>query len=121
MANPKIDQLIEKYNQNWDIDQRIKILQQIDSLATRQYHWIFGWARPYGWRGLYWNRFGMPEHGLGYGFNHYKKYWGSWASHMLLWWSDPEKKATLIKARKNPDINLPVEDDILDYWNKMKK
>ena len=41
---------------------------------------------------LYLNKFGIPEHGLGYGHEKYKKYWGSWASPTLLWWVDPEKK-----------------------------
>ena len=121
MANPEIDKLLEAYNQNWDINKRTVILQKIDSLASREYHYAFGWHRPYGWRGLYWNRFGMPEHGLGYGYEVYKKYWGYWASHMLLWWSDPEKKAKLIEARINSDITLPIEDEILDYWNKLNK
>ena len=37
----------------------------------------------------------MPEHGLGYGYEAYKKYWGSWASPTLLWWVYPEKKNKL--------------------------
>lgn len=122
MSNPEIDKLLEEYNRNWDINERTIILQKIDSLASREYHYAFGWARPYGWRGLYWNRFGMPDHGLGYGYGEvYKKYWGYWASHMLLWWSDPDKKALLNEAKKNQDITLPVEDEILDYWNKLGK
>ena len=121
MANPDIDKLLEEYNKNWDINKRTIILQQIDSIATREYHYAFGWAAPYGWRGMYWNRFEMPEHGLGYGYSSYNKYWGYWASHMFLWWSDPEKKARLKEAKNNPNITLPTEDIILDYYNKLKK
>ena len=121
MANPDIDKLLKEYNKNWDINERTIILQQIDSIATREYHYAFGWAAPYGWRGMYWNRFEMPEHGLGYGYSSYNKYWGYWASHMFLWWSDPEKKARLKEAKNNPNITLPTEDIILDYYNKLKK
>ena len=121
MANPDIDKLLEEYNKNWDINKRTIILQQIDSIATREYHYAFGWAAPYGWRGMYWNRFEMPEHGLGYGYSSYNKYWGYWAAHMFLWWSDPEKKARLKEAKNNPNITLPTEDVILDYYNKLKK
>jgi microcin C transport system substrate-binding protein len=120
MANAELDKLAEEYNRNWDINVRTEILQQIDSIATREYHFAFGWQAPYGWRGMYWNRFGMPEHGLGYGDSSYKKYWGYWASHMLLWWSDPEKKARLKEAKNNPNITLPTENIILDYYNKLK-
>ena len=121
MANSEIDKLLEEYNKNWDINERSKILQKIDRIATEEYHYIFGWAAPYGWRGLYWNRFGMPEHGLGYGGGGYDKYWGSWASHMFLWWSDPIKKAELNNARNNIEISLPIEDVELDYWNKLSQ
>ena len=121
MANPEIDKLLDDYNRNWDIDKRTILLQKIDSIATREYHYVFGWAAPYGWRGLYQNRFGMPKHGLGYGYEDYKKYWGGWASHILLWWSDPEKKERLENAKKSKTISLPIENEILDYWNKLGK
>ena len=121
MANPEIDKLIEKYNKNWNANERVKILQSIDSLATREYHWAFGWAGLYGRRGLHWNKFGMPEHGLGYGVQTYKKYWGSWASPTLLWWSDPKKKNKLEKAKKDQLISLPIEEELIDYWKIISK
>ena len=121
MANPEIDKLIEKYNKNWDATKRVKILQSIDSLATREYHWAFGWAGLYGHRGLHWNKFGMPEHGLGYGYAIYKKYWGSWASMALLWWSDSDKKIQLEQARKDETINLPLNEEVIDYWKLISK
>ena len=36
---------------------------------------------------------------------------------MFLWWSDPEKKARLKEAKNNPNITLPTEDIIFDYYN----
>ena len=120
MANPEIDKLIEKYNRNWNADERVKILQSIDSLATREYHWAFGWAGLYGHRGAHWNKFGIPEHGLGYGHSAYKKYWGSWGSPALLWWTDPDKKQKLEEAKKDKNITLPIEEETIDYWNLIK-
>ena len=32
-------------------------LQEIDSIATREFHWAFGWGAPYGYRCLNWNKF----------------------------------------------------------------
>ena len=121
MANPAIDSLIELYNKNWNVEERIPILQKIDSIATREYHWAFGWAGLYGRRGLHWNRFGIPEHGLGYGYGVYKKYWGSWGSPLLLWWSDPKKKRLLEEAKKNNLKNLPIEEELIDYWDVLSK
>ena len=121
MANPEIDKLIEKYNKNWNLEERIIILQSIDSLAVREYHYAFGWAGLYGRRGLHWDRFGIPEHGLGYGYETYKKYWGSWGSPVLLWWSDPEKKKKLIEAKNSDTITLTIENELIDYWKILNK
>ena len=61
MSNKKIDALIEEYNQSWDATKRIEILQELDYIAANEYHWIFGWAAPYGYRCIHWNKFSMPE------------------------------------------------------------
>ena len=121
MANVEIDKLIEEYNKNWDINKRIPLLQTIDSLATREYHWAHGWAGLYGRRGLHWNKFGIPEHGLGYGYDNYKKYSGGWTAPLLLWWSDTAKKEKLIQARKSDTQTMPIEKEITDFWNRIYK
>ena len=113
MANPEIDRLIEDYNTNWSMDERIKILQKIDEIATKEYHWVFGWGAPYGYRCLNWDKFGMPEHGIGYS--------GNWLSPITFWWIDPEKKQRLIEARKDPNGTIDIEDEIIDYWNNLEK
>ena len=113
LANPIIDSLIIKYDANLDANERIKILQQIDKLASEEYHWAFGWGAPYGYRCLNWNKFGMPEHGIGYS--------GNWLTPIYYWWIDPEKKQALINARKNETINLDHSKEIIDYWNRLGK
>ena len=113
MANSEIDKLIEDYNSNWSMNERIKILQKIDEIAAKEYHWAFGWGAPYGYRCLNWDKFGMPEHGIGYS--------GNWLSPITYWWIDPDKKKKLIEARKNPNQNIVIEDEIVDYWNNLKK
>ena len=87
MANPKIDKLLEDYNMNWDMEKRVRILQTIDSIATREYHWAFGWGAPYGYRALTWNKFGTPESGISYE--------GTWLDPLRYWWIDQEKKQKL--------------------------
>ena len=63
----------------------------------------------------------IPPHSLGYGYEHYKKYSGRWVGPLLLWWSDPKKKKDLEEAKKIDSIMLPIEDEVLDYWNMVKK
>ncbi len=113
MANPKIDKLIEEYNLNWDMNERVKILQTIDSLATREYHWAFGWGAPYGYRCLNWDKFGIPKNGVGYS--------GGWLAPISMWWIDPNKKKALESAMNDQTKSIPIENEIVDYWNNLKK
>ena len=106
MANPKIDELIEKYNNNWDSKKRINLLKQIDSIASKEYHWIFGWDAPYGFRCLHWNKFVIPDDGIGYS--------GNWTTPLSLWWSDPKQKEKFNLAIKKNE-SLPIEAEVLEY------
>ena len=112
LANHEIDKLIEEYDANWNMEERVKILQKIDEIASKEYHWAFGWGAPYGYRSLNWDKFGMPAHGIGYS--------GNWLSPISYWWIDPEKKERLMRARQNPNANLPIENEIVDFWNNLK-
>ena len=76
-----------------------------DKLAAEEYHWAFGWGAPYGYRSLNWNKFGMPDHGIGYN--------GNWLTPIYYWWIDPEKKQKLLEARKNETINLNPSPEII--------
>ena len=40
---------------------------------------------------------------------------------MNLWWSDPKKKAQLIEAKSSKSIALPLDNEIIDYWDKIGK
>ena len=104
--------LIEQYNECWNPDKRIKILQELDYIASSEYHWIFGWAAPYGYRCLHWNKFSMPENSLGYS--------GNWSTPLSLWWIDPNNKANL-KSAQNENSNLSIDPEIVDYYNSLEK
>jgi len=112
MNNKKIDALIEEYDACWDANKRIEILQELDYIAANEYHWIFGWAAPYGYRCLHWNKFSMPENSLGYS--------GNWSAPLSLWWIDPERKAELELAQKN-NQKMTTEPEIVDYYNSLEK
>jgi microcin C transport system substrate-binding protein len=112
MNNEQIDTLIERYNRCWDSEERIKILQELDYIASNEYHWIFGWAAPYGYRCLHWNKFSMPKNSLGYS--------GDWRTPLSLWWIDPEKKLSL-KSAILKDTNLKINPEIIDFYNSLAK
>ena len=109
MAIPELDELIEKYNSEWDAKKRIPLSQKIDSIAVNQYHYALGWTSPYGARMLYWNKLDMPDWGLYYATG--------WQSPITLWWIDPLKEQKLIKAKEN-NTSIPIEPGIIDYWNR---
>ena len=112
MANSEIDKLIDEYNMNWNMNERVQILQKIDEIATNEYHWAFGWGAPYGYRCLNWNKFGVPKNGVGYS--------GGWLAPISMWWIDPDKKEALLKAKKDGNAKLPIENEIVDFWNNLK-
>ena len=109
MAIPELDKLIETYNTEWDAKKRIPIAHQIDSIAVNSYHYALGWTSPYGARMLYWNKLDMPEWGLYYATG--------WKSPITLWWIDPKKDKELIQAKEN-NISMPINPEIIDYWNR---
>ena len=84
---------------------REKILQKIDEIAAKEYHWAFGWGAPYGYRCLNWDKFGMPEHGIGYS--------GNWLTPITHWWIDPQKKQRLIEARKKSNVTIDIENETI--------
>jgi ABC-type oligopeptide transport system substrate-binding subunit len=110
---PNMDRLCERYDQSYDGAERISILRELDQWACSQHHYAFGWVAPYAARVAFWNKFGMPASGLTYS--------GDWRSIPVLWWVDPEKEKQLTEAKKDETISLPHEEEIIDFWGKMKE
>ena len=109
MANERIDELIEKYNVTYDGKVRAKFVQEIDSIATAQKHYVMGWGAPYTLRVSYWNNFGMPESGL--------SYTGDFADALAYWWYE-EDNAKKVKAwEKDKSIQFEKGQEIVDFWN----
>ena len=114
MADPAIDKRIELYNSEWNMSKRVKIAQEIDSIATRLYHYAPGWHSAYGARVVHWNKFGMPKSGISYS--------GNWQRLIDMWWYDPDKEKELHKAINNSSMTIGTgEINIIDYWNTQKK
>lgn len=116
--NARADQLFAQYDITFDPKERIRIIQEIDSLVANDYHDVLLWTGPFT-RVLYWNKFGTP-----------KGYWsrpgdyegaGNGPGAVQMWWIDPAKQAELARAQRDSSVKLevgPVEDK---YWLEFEK
>ena len=110
LANKRIDALCDLYDASYDAKERARYIQEIDSIAVAQKHWVFGWGAPHTLRILYWNKFDLPESGVAYT--------GDFEQVFGMWWADPEKEALLEKAKKDKNMTMPKGPAEIDYWGK---
>jgi microcin C transport system substrate-binding protein len=108
---PRIDEILDAYPEMFDLNERIKALQELDGLIYNEHPYILNWYGPFN-RILYWNRFGIPE-------SYFTKF-GDSGDILSLWWYDEAKDKTLQEAMKK-DTTLPVGEMIVDYWGVQKQ
>ena len=82
IRNPAVDFLIEKVLEAKDPENFYAATRALDRVLLWNFYWIPGLAMP-GYRLVYWNRFGQPDHGIRLGRS-------SWID---TWWWDPIKAA----------------------------
>jgi microcin C transport system substrate-binding protein len=87
--NSKVDELIEKQKEIFDIQKRNEIYRQIDEIIYRAYPYVLLWNINY-IRLLYWNKFGTPPAVLSKYGDESAAYW--------LWWQDEDSKVDLRDA-----------------------
>jgi microcin C transport system substrate-binding protein len=114
LKNKQVDQIIDKYDVNFDPQQRVDLLKQLDGLLAAEYQYILRWYDP-ATRIVYTNKFGMPKGA----FSRVGDYTGSLAPGIpQLWWVDPNKAAQLQQAMRDNSLKLeipPVDDK---YWQE---
>lgn len=113
MAIKRIDDLSTQYEEEFDVAKRIKMVQEIDSLAVAENHYAFGWIAPYTVRAVYWNKFNHPKCGV--------TRIGDYEAAFTLWWYDADKDAQLQKAKADKTLTMPKPNDkdaveYLDCW-----
>ncbi|MBN1969518.1 MAG: hypothetical protein JXR48_06920 [Candidatus Delongbacteria bacterium] len=113
MKNGRIDELCEKYFGMFDPQERVKALQEIDSISASYVDWAYKWNAPYAARMAYWNKFGMPQSFVPY-YSTYKN------SISTLWWYDKDKAELIEKAKADKSIILPKGKTDIDYWGVKK-
>jgi microcin C transport system substrate-binding protein len=112
IKDARIDELCLKYNVSFDNEERIKILREIDFIATSLQPYAFGWYMPYQ-RITFQNKFGYPKWILPKREDYLRV--------PILWWNDPEKAAEYEDAQKDKSINLPQGEIDQKYWLDLKE
>jgi len=106
-ADPKVDALIEKYNSEYDISERIGIMRELDGIIYHQHPYILDHFLP-SQRVLIWNKFDMPE-------------WGAARTAdtdnmHVIWWIDPAKEEALNKAKADSSATLDPGEKENRFW-----
>lgn len=112
LKDSKIDELCEKYNSEYNKNERVKIIRQIDLIACNYQAWAFGWCSS-SQRIAFQNKFGYPEGILGRSTDY--------LVIPYLWYNDPEKLVEYEDAIKDNTKTLPTGEVDNKYWSKVKE
>jgi len=112
IKDTRIDELCLKYNASFDNEERIKIIREIDFIATSLQPYAFGWYMPYQ-RITFQNKFGYPIWMLPKREDYLRI--------PILWWNDPEKAAEYDEAKKDKGITLEQGEIDQKYWLDLKE
>lgn len=94
--NTRVDELLPIYDSTFDVAGQIKIINEIDRIVYDA-HMKSYWWNPKGIRLAVWEKFGMPDYGVG----RYTQLSTVFLFAGVTWWYDAEKAAKLAEARKN--------------------
>ena len=116
LKNERVDEICEKYNYEYDLTRRIKLIKELDSLLMSEYLISLNWYSD-NLRLLYWNKFGMPEFVLsGVTYNGEIPY-SATESIIAFWWIDKNLEQKL-KEAKGKDVKLPGRAAEVNFWSK---
>jgi microcin C transport system substrate-binding protein len=112
IKNKTVDEICEKYIKEFDIKERIKLVQRLDGILSSEYMMAMFWVSD-NVRILYWNKFSYPEFVLGRFEG--SSYWQ--LSPIRYWWYDEEADKAL-KDAKEKNLPLPAKPAEVRYWDK---
>ena len=107
MKDAKLDAILKQYDTMFDIKDRIKAIQQVDSIMANAYQYALLWYAPYQ-RIIWWNKFGHPRG--------YLTRTGDYSGVLSLWWIDPDKEAKVRQGMRDSSIKMEVGPDEDRYW-----
>lgn len=105
--DPKVDDLLDRYNKEFDLQKRIAMIQELDGILTNSYQYVLEWDAPFK-RIAYSYRLGYPEG--------YLTRIGDYFDILGLWWIDPLKEQQLNRAMADPSVKLDVGTIDVHYW-----
>lgn len=112
IKSERIDELCRLYNVEYDREERIKIVREIDKIATEMQPYAFGWYAPYQ-RIAFQNKFGYPDWML--------TRTGDYLTLVSIWYNDPEKYAEYEDAKKDKALTMEKGEVDNKYWMDVKK
>ncbi len=117
--NKRADEICEKYNLEFDLQKRVKLIRELDSILTNEYITALNWYSG-NIRILYWNKFGIPEFVLtGIPFNGHISVTTDYSTVITYWWHDEEADKKLKDAIEN-NLTLPSKPAEIRYWEKYR-
>jgi len=114
--NKRVDKICETYNFEYDLEKRIKLIKELDSLLMNEYLVALNWYSD-NLRLLYWNKFGMPEFVLS-GISYNGEITSSATESILAYWWIDEKLEQKLKEAKGKEVMLPGKPAEVDFWTK---
>jgi len=117
LKDKRADELMEKYDVEFDPNKRREILRQLDAVMVETYQYIHRWYDP-AIRLALTNRFGMPDGTL----SRMGDQVGSFLPGIpQVWWVDPDKQAKFNEAMRNPSMKLEAGPEDDKYWIEFGK
>jgi microcin C transport system substrate-binding protein len=101
----RCDQLFKEYDVAFTQSERVRIIREVDYLATTAYPYVMEWYVPCQ-RVAYWRKFGIPKFGL--------HRYSEWETAFGSWWFDPDANRELLQARRAGSAIPPIE---LHFWD----
>ena len=108
----RVDDLCMRYDRTFDVEERIKIIREIDGIVFNAHHYVLEWYLP-SQRFLYWNKFGQPNWSI--------TRTGDYDTVLFSWWVDPELEARVESGKKDPEVTMPKGETEVHFWEAYKK
>ena len=115
--NPRVDQLLDVYDKEFDQNKRIAIIREIDGILANNHDYILMYQAGFARVG-FWNKFGYPD---SYLTRTDQELNPEHPDVLGLWWYDPDKEAALKKAMADPNGKLPVGPTDIRFWQEYAK
>ena len=105
-ANPKVDELCNAYDREYDATKRPAIIQEIDGLVFNDHPYVLEWYNP-AQRFLYWRKIQLPKFGTA-------RTWDRYSMHYCFW-IDPDMEKKVDAAKKDGSTTMEPEE-IKNFW-----